>query len=234
MPGAGAGTPPGDVQSPVAALDPDPPAGGDDGAGTGGAGDAAGGGPPGGPRRPRPVFLLVGVVLAVGLAIGLFTGVGTRSSPGRPEAGDAVPAFTVPRLGGGPEVGVPADGGGDGRPAVLLFFASWCGPCQKEIPALAATYHTQQVARSRLARVALVGVDGDDGTAAALRFVHTSDVTFPVGVDRRYTVTEGLFYFTGLPEAVFVNGDGSIAAVHYGALTPAQLVQWQQRLLTGG
>lgn len=64
--------------------------------------------------------------------------------------------------------------------------------------------------------------------------MHSSGVTFPVGADRRYTVTEGLFYFTGLPEAVFVNGDGSIAAIHYGALTPAQLVQWQQRLLTGG
>ena len=41
-------------------------------------------------------------------------------------------------------------------------------------------------------------------------------------------MTEGHFYFTGLPEAVFVNGDGTIADIHYGALTPAQLVQWQQ------
>jgi thiol-disulfide isomerase/thioredoxin len=229
MPGAGAGTPPVDTQTPVASLDPDPPSGGGDGTGTG-----AGGEQPGGPRRPRPIFFVVGVALAVALGIGLFTGVGTHSSSGRPVTGDAVPGFSVPRLGGGAAVGVPVDGGGHGRPAVLLFFASWCGPCQKEIPALAATYRRQQDQKNRLARVALVGVDGDDATAAALRFVHGSGVTFPVGVDRRYTVTEGLFYFTGLPEAVFVNGDGSIAAIHYGALSSSDFVHWEQRLLTGG
>jgi thiol-disulfide isomerase/thioredoxin len=117
---------------------------------------------------------------------------------------------------------------------VLLFFASWCGPCQTEIPNLAAVYHHQQADHSPLARVALVGIDGDDGTSAAEHFVHTSGVTFPVGVDRSYAVTEGLFYFTGLPEAVFVNKDGSIAAIHYGALSSSQLTQWEQRLLTSG
>jgi thiol-disulfide isomerase/thioredoxin len=227
---AGAGTP-------VATSLDDPPLGADGadgGTGAGGVGAPTGAQPPAQPRRPRRIFLVVGLVLAVGLAIGLFTGVGTHSSGGRPGAGSAAPTFSVPRLGGGASVGVPIDGGGHGRPAVLLFFASWCVPCQKEIPALAATYRRQQAEHTRLARVALVGVDGDDGTADAKTFVHHAGVTFPVGVDHRYTVTEGLFYFTGLPEAVFVNGDGSIAAIHYGALSSDQLVRWQQRLLTAG
>lgn len=199
-----------------------------------GATEVTGAGGPPARRRPRPVFLLVGVVLAVALGVGLFTGVGTHSSPGRPQAGGAAPSFSLPRLGGGAQVGVPEDGGGNGRPAVVLFFASWCGPCQKEVPALAATYHRQQVDHSRLAGVALIGVDGDDATSAALHFVHTAGVTFPIGADRRYAVTEGLFYFTGLPESVFVNADGTIADIHYGALSASQLVQWEQRLLTDG
>jgi len=187
-------------------------------------------------RRPRPVFLLVGVVLAVALAVGLFTGVGTGGTGpgGRPQAGGAVPSFSLPRLGGGTAVGVPADGGGGGRPAVLLFFASWCGPCQTEIPAVAALSHRQEVSHSPLAKVALIGIDGSDPTADALRFVHHSGVTFPVGVDTAYAVTQGLFYFTGLPDAVFVNGDGTIAAVHQGVITTTLLVEWEHRLLTGG
>lgn len=183
-------------------------------------------------RRPRPVFLLVGVVVAVALGIGLFTGVGTgkNHSSGRPQAGDQVPTFSLPNLRGGAPVGVPADGGGSGRPAVVLFFASWCGPCQKEVPVLAAAYHRQQATKSPLAKVALIGVAGSDPTATALRFIRRSGVTFPVGADKTYKVTEGLFYFSSLPEAVFVNGDGVVAAVHYGALSKAELVQWETRL----
>ncbi|HUA94253.1 MAG TPA: TlpA disulfide reductase family protein [Acidimicrobiales bacterium] len=186
-------------------------------------------------RRARPVFLMVGIVLAVALGIGLFTGVGTGKSGGRPVAGDPVPSFSLPRVGGGASVGVPSDGGGNGRPAILLFFASWCQPCQTEVPAIAATYHRQQIRHSRLATtVALLGVVGSDPTATAIQFMRRSGVTFPSGADKNYAVTEGLFYFSGLPETVFVSATGTIAAVHYGAISTATFVRWQRRLLQGG
>ena len=187
------------------------------------------------PGRPRPVFLVIGIVLAAGLAIGLFTGIGTGSKGGPPKVGDQVPAFSLPRLGGGSDGGVPTDGGGNGHPAIVLFFASWCGPCQAEVPMVAKTYRHEQATHSRLTGVALVGVDGSDPTANALAFVHQSGVTFPVGADRNYALTEGTFAFVGLPEAVYVNGNGTIAAIHRGAITnAAQLATWQRRLLTGG
>lgn len=216
--------------------------------GSSGAGDSPTGGAEGTPdpdpagavaggdgRRARPIFLAVGIVLAVALGIGLFTGVGTGKSGGRPVAGDQVPSFTLPKLGGGATIGVPADGGGNGRPAILLFYASWCKPCQAEVPAIAATYRRQQERHSRLATtVALIGVVGNDPAATALSFAHQSGVTFPSGVDKNYTVTEGLFYFTGLPETVFVSGTGTIAAVHYGAISTVTFVRWQRRLVQGG
>ncbi len=184
--------------------------------------------------RPRPVFLLVGVVLAGVLAVFLFTGVGTGSHAGRPVAGSAVPTFTLPRVDGSGTVGVPADGGGNGRPAVLLFFASWCGPCQKEVPALARTYRGQQAAKSRLADVRVIGVDGSDPRADAVRFIRSSGISFPVGADKAYTVTSGLFQFTGFPESVFVEGNGTIAGIHVGPLSTAAFVSWERKLLATG
>lgn len=181
------------------------------------------------------MFLLVGVVVAVALAIGLFTGIGTGGGGGKPVAGGQVPTFSLPRLGGGGTVGVAGDGGGNGTPAILVFFASWCEPCQAEIPMIAATHRQQVAAHSPLAKVAIIGVDGSDPTANAQAFVRRSGVTFPVGADRNYTVTQGKFYFTGLPAVVYVNGNGVIAALHEGPIeSRAQLVAWQSRLLHGG
>ena len=175
-------------------------------------------------RRPRLIFLVVGVVLAAGLAIGLFTTTGSSVSQGRPTAGGAAPVFSLPRLGGGAPVGIPADGADGTRPAVLLFYASDCVPCHVEMPALARAYRAQHDHK-----VALIGVAANDPAPAA--FAKSSGITFPVGLDDSYNVTEGEYDFTGLPVAVFVTASGTIDSIHYGAITPAQLAAGERRLL---
>lgn len=178
--------------------------------------------------RPRLIFLVVGVVLAAGLGVGLFTSFGTPHQ-GVPAVGTAAPSFTLSVLGGRGTVGTPADGGGGGKPVVLVFFASWCVPCQTEIPAIAATFRNQ----TTKTRVQVIGVDGEDPVKQALRFVHSSGVTFPIVADSDYQVTEGLYYFQGDPDAVFINGNGIIAHIVRGPITSAELVTWEHRL-TGG
>jgi len=175
------------------------------------------------------VFLLVGIVLAAGLGFGLFSTVGTGQS-GPPSQGSAAPSFSLPRLGGAGTVGTPEDGGGGGRPAVLVFFASWCSPCQAEMPAISTAYRNQQRHGGKLAQVAVIGVDTADPTAQALAFVRKSRVTFPVGADRAYDVTEGSYYFNGDPDAVFIDGNGTIVHITHGAITVAQLVFWENKL----
>ena len=96
---------------------------------------------------------------------------------------------------------------------------------------LAAVDRAQR-AGGRTPAVALGGVDGSDPTANALAFVHTQGVTFPVGADRDYAVTQGRFAFAGLPEAVMVRGDGTIAHITYGPLSAADLRTWERRLTT--
>jgi cytochrome c biogenesis protein CcmG/thiol:disulfide interchange protein DsbE len=187
-------------------------------------------GPPPAPRRPRKVFLLVGIVLAAALGIGLFTGVGTTaSSGGPPQVGSPAPAFTLPRLGGQGTVGTPSTAGGDGRPAVLLFFASWCPPCRAELPALAAAVNRERASASPLAAVPVIGIDTADPNGAA--FVRSAGVTFPVASDADYSVTEHLYGLPGDPYAVAINRSGRIIHIEGGPLSVARLARWQRELL---
>lgn len=176
-------------------------------------------------RRPRARFLVIGLVVAAALGVGLFTSYGSNATAGRPGVGDAAPTFSLPALSGHGRVGIPADGGGQGRPAVVLFYASDCVPCQKEIPALAAAYRHQTSGR-----VAIIGVAAADPAPRA--FARASHITFPVGLDTDLGVTEGAYYFSALPEAVFVTGSGTIAAIHYGALSTAQLAAGERKYFT--
>jgi len=182
------------------------------------------------PWRRRLVFLGVGVVIAAVVGVGLFTQVGSNSSAGVPRAGDPVPQFSLPALVGTGRVGVPADGGGNGRPAILLFYASWCTECHKEMPALSAIVAHEQSVRSPLTKVRTIGIDGLDPHADAVAYVHQIGATFPIGADTSYTVVSGKFGFTGLPESVFVSAQGTIEAIHYGPLSTSSFLSWQKRL----
>jgi cytochrome c biogenesis protein CcmG/thiol:disulfide interchange protein DsbE len=101
---------------------------------------------------------------------------------------------------------------------VLLFFASWCGPCQAEFPRVAKYVKTLNPATATV-----VGIDANDENGAAQRFVKKSDATFPVGVDPNGTLTSGTFLFGTLPETVFLNKKGVVKEVIYGAVSNAEL-----------
>lgn len=185
------------------------------------------------PRKPRKVFLLVGLVLAVGLGIGLFTSIGTPAKSGIPQVGGPVPSFSAPRLNGSGTVQVPADGGGGGTPAVLLFFGDWCTACHTELPPLAAAVRHQEAARGPLAKVRVIGVDSEDTRQDGMAFVTASGIEFPVARDPDIAITNGDFYFEGDPYAVFVKGNGSISAIVPGPLSVARFTADEEKLVAG-
>jgi len=185
-------------------------------------------------RKPRKIFLLVGTVLAVVLGVFLFTGLGTSpSSSGAPHEGGPVPSFTASNIGpvGGSQVSVPAGGGGNGTPAVLLFFGAWCTSCRQELPPLTAAVRRQAKAGGALARIRVIGVDSFDGTATAKSFMATEGVRFPVATDPQADITSGLFYFKGDPYTVFVKGDGTISKIVIGAQLSASAFTADERAL---
>jgi peroxiredoxin len=196
------------------------------------------GAPSAGPRKPRKIFLLVGVVLAAALGIGLFTGIGTnQNTSGSPHAGGTAPTFTASNVGpaGGSKVSYPLAGADGGRPVVLLFFGAWCSECHQELPPLARAVTEQQAAGGTLSRVQVLGVDDLDSPSSARTFIHDAGVTFPVAYDPNTVITQQDYGFNGDPFAVFIDGDGTINKIVSGAvLTPSSLKADERALTPSG
>lgn len=170
------------------------------------------------PARRRLFSLALGIVLAAALAVALFAtgGNGTAKAP----------AFSLPRLGGGPAVTVPVRSAGVQLPVVITFFASWCGPCHSELPALAVAERTLPGVGARLA---IIGIDGNDDPASGLAFARASGVEFPVGKDSG-SVVAPQFDVPGYPATVFVNSLNQVVHIVRGPLSVGSFRLWASRI----
>lgn len=89
----------------------------------------------------------------------------------------------------------------EGKPVVLNFWASWCGPCKEEVPLL-------QAAHERYGdRITFLGVDIRDANSDALEFVDEYGVTYPSVRDEEMRVYAD-YGLTGQPETFFVDARG--------------------------
>jgi len=163
------------------------------------------------------VGIAVGLLAAAGLVIGLTATGGTGVQ--------RAPAFSLPRLGGGPSVSFPLRGSQAHRPVVLTFFASWCGPCHAELPMVA------RVARQELAAgdgVVFMGVDGNDDPASGLAFARKSGVAFVVGANADSALAPR-FGLVGYPGTVLIDASGTIVQTVRGPVSRATLERFVSR-----
>jgi thiol-disulfide isomerase/thioredoxin len=98
---------------------------------------------------------------------------------------------------------------------VLSFFASWCGPCKKEMPFLV---QLDQMYRDQGLRVIGVCIDKEEpGIGAAKKMVTDNKVTYPVVSDRfNFLARRYLGESAPLPSVFLVKRDGSIARIERG------------------
>jgi cytochrome c biogenesis protein CcmG/thiol:disulfide interchange protein DsbE len=134
------------------------------------------------------------------------------------KVGSDVPRFAIPGVNVSGPVGIPTLASAKGHQSVLVFFASWCGPCKAEMPKLASAISHGAAGTARI-----IGVAVYDHPASLAAFVTSNHITFPVGNDASGQVAAGEFGFPALPETVFVNASGKVTSIHFGATTPALL-----------
>jgi cytochrome c biogenesis protein CcmG/thiol:disulfide interchange protein DsbE len=171
----------------------------------------------------RPLLVLLGVAAAMGLLLFAFATLFGKDPHQVPFGLKDKPApdFTLTRLDTGETVKLSEL---RGRPLVLNFWASWCGPCQQEHPTLArAAKHFGGEAR-------FFGVVFEDTPEEARKFARPMDPSFPQLIDpmSRMAVDYGV---TGVPETYFIDGQGIIRDKFVGPLVDMQELASRLRAL---
>ena len=156
--------------------------------------------------RPRRIVSTAVIVVVAGLlAVGLLThskGTQRLAAPPLPSEVLNGPAVTLASL--------------HGHPTMIVFWASWCDPCNAEAPAI------ERFARSAAGRGRIVGIADSDNAADARRFIAHYGWTFPVLSDPHGT-TATRFGLLGLPTTIVLDGQGRIVRALLGPQTPHSL-----------
>lgn len=97
-----------------------------------------------------------------------------------------------------------------GKPIVINFWASWCGPCKAELPDFEEMYKKYG---DEVEFMMVNLTSGRETKSVAKAFVDSCGYTFPVYYD---TMSSGAMAYgiNAIPLTVFINKDGSIASYY--------------------
>ena len=136
--------------------------------------------------------------------------------------GEPLPDLAFPSL----EDGAPTTVSGPGRIRLINYWASWCGPCRKEMPVLDA-YAAEQGDNG----IQVLGIALDTAEearafrrAVPVRFTLLLETPGPGDSSVRLGNARGI-----LPYTVLVDAEGRLVKTHYGAVPDVEAVQaWVQ------
>ena len=133
--------------------------------------------------------------------------------------GQSVPPLVLPDLDGKPHRLADYRG----RRVLLNFWASWCAPCLREMPALAAAQ-----AKFGEQGVIVVGIAMDEPMHVR-SFLAAHPVDYPILIGEMGPPSTSLKLGNThqvLPYSVLIDTDGRILATHAGPLSAARLTEW--------
>lgn len=189
------------------------------------------------PHRQVLGFVALGVaaVVAVGAAVYAFTSdddsassvpVGQQSGaptpvPGtgllaseRPEVDQPAPDFALVDARDGTSIVKLSDF--RGKAVVLNWYASWCGPCRREIPDFEQAYQALGD------EVVILGVNYLESRARAIGMLEEFGATYPAVLDSSGVVSDH-YRITFMPTTFFIDRDGILRSVKTGQVSPADL-----------
>jgi peroxiredoxin len=145
------------------------------------------------------------IALVVLGAAGVALWWGARVPPAL-ERGSAAPGFELPDLEGTGRLRL-ADL--RGRVVLLNFWATWCKPCEDEMPAMERLYR-----ELRGPEFELVAISVDTDSQAVARFRERLGLSFPILLDPRSEVSRA-YQTTGYPESFLIDRAGNLASQRF-------------------
>ena len=132
---------------------------------------------------------------------------GIEAQPGVPlKAGNKAPDFTA-KLIDGSSISLSDL---KGKPVIINFWATWCGPCVREMPAF------ERLKEDFGDEIGIIAVNCGDDADTVKDFVDEYGYTFPVVLDEDYEVTM-LYPSNSIPYTVVLDANGKITHVSTGA-----------------
>ena len=116
----------------------------------------------------------------------------------------------------------------EGKPVILNFWASWCGPCKSEMPDLEEAFKTYG---GDIHFIILNMTDGSRETVQSARnYIDSQGYTFPVYYDTNQNgaISYGV---SGIPVTFFIDAEGYVVGMYSGAMT-ANILQQGIDLIT--
>jgi peroxiredoxin len=178
-------------------------------------------------------WVILGVGLLLGLGAGLVAFVGLPKWPGTtnaagarttpapaPVEGAPAPDFTLNNLAGSAVKLSDLKG----QVVLVNFWATWCGPCRLEMPAIQKQY---DALKDKGFTVLAVNLDEPAGDVS--KYTSELALTFPVLLDPGAKVND-LYRVRGYPTTFFVNRDGLIDREHVGYMSDSQLKDYLTHL----
>ena len=115
-----------------------------------------------------------------------------------------------------------------GKPVVVNFWASWCQPCQLEMPYFEKAYETY----GQDVQFMMVNLSGynNDSRENAQELLDAMDYRFPVYYDDDAAAAEA-YSIRAIPVTVFIDANGKVAAQQVGGLDETVLLEQLEKIL---
>ncbi len=115
-----------------------------------------------------------------------------------------------------------------GKPIIINFWATWCGPCKMELPAFDAAY---QEYGDQITFLMVNLTDGYRDTISGVKdFVEQNAYSFPVYFDTQYEASTA-YRASSIPLTIIIDSNGNVSQSHIGAMKEETLKQYIELLL---
>ena len=168
----------------------------------------------------KAIKTMLAILLVSAFFLGLVAGCSADSAPTQaPLVGSLAPDFQLPDLDG------QAVSLSDfrGKPVLINFWASWCGPCLYEMPYIQEVFEDEEWSDKGLI---ILAVNLGEDPPVVTKFMAAYGFSFPVLLDVKQVVAQE-YNIRGIPASFFIDKGGIIRDIKIGAFSGKPEIEWR-------